>query len=530
MDFTTSKRKKMLEKIRCSISAGMNHQLFLDIEKNVCIAEGSNSYGQLTNGTVTSFDFSKEMDFKNEILRLGRSKDLRIIQVATFASHNLFLMKDGSVYATGNNKHGSCGNSSLSDVCELSENSRVVFSKKNKKPIERKRKKRKRMKNSYDIFDSLVLDRNAEPNIVDIICGGEHSFFISEKGELYGVGDNSYTQLFMESEERHIQYPIKVEFKTSVDDYDGSRIAKITCGRFHSLILSRNGFLYSGGFNVKGQCGRGKPIDIRRAVKKGGRIQFPIIKKGFLGGSKIKYFDKKVSLICCGRMHSIVVTSDNCVYGFGENSYGQLGINNRTEQYFPKELETFQSINKKIIQISGGERHSIFLTNDYQVYCCGSNYTQQLGKKSSLFATTIPIKMDLSFLSPKNICIPKESRIFYLEAGYFHNLFISESGHIYQIGMETSIKLSYNDTDHFLRRKNIFAKESKLKKRKKTNITNPGNENDEENEEEENFSCFFKIPRIDFFVNLKQRMMEINEKSINDLNNESFRIGVKCIN
>lgn len=48
------------------------------------------------------------------------------------------------------------------------------------------------------------------------------------------------------------------------------------------------------------------------------------------------------------------------MYGWGKNSFGQLGLNNQRNQNIPALLETLRSV--KIKYISCGEDFSVFLT------------------------------------------------------------------------------------------------------------------------------------------------------------------------
>ena len=82
--------------------------------------------------------------------------------------------------------------------------------------------------------------------------------------------------------------------------------AHVYNGCEHTLLVTRDGKLYSFGYNYRGQLGLGSNVSepIPRAVK------------GLLA--------RKVVLAACSYHHSIVVCADGAVLSFGRNDCGQL--------------------------------------------------------------------------------------------------------------------------------------------------------------------------------------------------------------
>jgi regulator of chromosome condensation len=75
--------------------------------------------------------------------------------------------------------------------------------------------------------------------------------------------------------------------------------------------------------------------------------------------------------IFCGGQTSFYKDKDSKIYAFGLNNHGQLGIGNKETSSFPTQIKKFEGIN--VIDINGGEHHSIALTDDGRVYCWGRN-------------------------------------------------------------------------------------------------------------------------------------------------------------
>ncbi len=68
------------------------------------------------------------------------------------------------------------------------------------------------------------------------------------------------------------------------------------------------------------------------------------------------------------------------LYSWGANSYGQLGLGDRCEQYeTPREVTSFPGDVASIDQLIGGGGHSLAVCNDGAVYACGWNSKGQLG-------------------------------------------------------------------------------------------------------------------------------------------------------
>uniref|UniRef100_A0A6B2LTC8 Uncharacterized protein n=1 Tax=Arcella intermedia TaxID=1963864 RepID=A0A6B2LTC8_9EUKA len=73
--------------------------------------------------------------------------------------------------------------------------------------------------------------------------------------------------------------------------------------------------------------------------------------------------DNVVSGIHVGQNHSVVVTSENEIYVFGNNECGQLGLGHKDNVGVPERLviRNEYSSQEKIVFVSCGAMHSSFL-------------------------------------------------------------------------------------------------------------------------------------------------------------------------
>ncbi|KAG8330595.1 RCC1 domain-containing protein 1 [Homalodisca vitripennis] len=84
--------------------------------------------------------------------------------------------------------------------------------------------------------------------IVDIACGRSHILLLSERGEVFSVGEGSRGQLGhgeLENEEE----------PRLVEGLAGLVVVAVVCGGWHSCALTSDGDLYSWGWNMAGQLG-----------------------------------------------------------------------------------------------------------------------------------------------------------------------------------------------------------------------------------------------------------------------------------
>ncbi len=130
--------------------------------------------------------------------------------------------------------------------------------------------------------------------------------------------------------------------------------------------------LYGTGMNTQSQIGVHRiGSDSLKFVIQPGLIHLPFNKP----------HDARINSISCGRAHSIVLTNEG-LYSFGNNSYGQCGRNIiENEEYFnnPSVIQSIQ-VDDKIVEVKCGQDHSCFLSKEGRVYTCGWSADGQLGQ------------------------------------------------------------------------------------------------------------------------------------------------------
>lgn len=285
--------------------------------------------------------------------------------VAIGHSHVLVLDTSGNVYAKGGNTYGQLGNGNTIDV---------------------------------DIFTQLV--SLSSKIIVHIACGSYHSMAIDNTGKVYAWGCCNYYCNY--SRQLGDGSCADIYTPTNLTSLEGKTIVSITCGRYHTIALDSNGKVYGWGSNMYDQLG----------LEGFGSSPQPI--------ELVLLAGKTIVEIACGSYHSIVIDNTGKLYAFGNNMYGQLGIES-SDNSIPIEVASLST--KNIINIACGSYHTLALDSTGQVYAWGCNKGDQLGN-GNYIDSVVPI-------TP----IPlKNKDIVAISSGHGHNIAIDNVGKLYTWG------------------------------------------------------------------------------------------------
>ncbi|XP_033616198.1 X-linked retinitis pigmentosa GTPase regulator isoform X2 [Fukomys damarensis] len=279
-------------------------------------------------------------------------------------------------------------------------------------------------------------------------CGDEHTAVVTGNNKLYMFGSNNWGQLGLGSKST-------VNKPTCVKALKPEKVQFAACGRNHTLVLTVQGNVYAAGGNNEGQLGLGDTEErntfhrisfftsqhnikqlsagsnTSAALSADGRLfMWGDNSEGQIGLNNIinvcvphqVNIGKPISWIACGYYHSAFVTMDGELYTFGEPESGKLGlpkellINHRTPQLVA-------GIPEKVIQVACGGGHTVVLT-EKAVYAFGLGQFGQLGLGTFLFATS----------EPKVIEQIKDQKITYISCGENHTALITDIGFMYTFG------------------------------------------------------------------------------------------------
>ncbi|CAE6520459.1 unnamed protein product [Rhizoctonia solani] len=229
---------------------------------------------------------------------------------------------------------------------------------------------------------------------------------------------------------------------------------QVACGGDHCLALTDTGFVYVWGTGEQFQLGR-KVLE--RHKKRG---LFPE-----------KLHLRNIVSIGCGAYHSFAIDKKGVVYAWGLNVKRQCGIPGEEDQILqptpvPALHPDVLGNDARVIQATGGNHHSVFVTSDGRVYACGTLTDSQLGigadhpavvnpddEEESKYAMSEPVLVP--FPPPPTedkpdpevgpyveaSAYPPRTPIVRVSVGTDYTLAVSKAGHVYSWGDGQSCEL-----------------------------------------------------------------------------------------
>ncbi|KAM7295512.1 uncharacterized protein ISCGN_025012 [Ixodes scapularis] len=144
-------------------------------------------------------------------------------------------------------------------------------------------------------------------------CGTHHTLFNTDAG-VFACGSSRYGQLGLGPLQRtwvpHLLEPLAPH-----------RVARVACGTYHSLAVTEEGRLFTWGWGAHGQLGHGTCDDQRTP-----RLVAALA-------------DHRVTDASAGCGHTVALTAEGLVFGFGCNTFGQLGLGRSPKRSTPQRID-----------------------------------------------------------------------------------------------------------------------------------------------------------------------------------------------
>ncbi|KIY69747.1 RCC1/BLIP-II protein [Cylindrobasidium torrendii FP15055 ss-10] len=278
---------------------------------------------------------------------------------------------------------------------------------------------------------------------VQVVAGDSICAAVSAEGELRVWGSFRVNEgsLGFASGLRHQFQPVPINLELSHKPGDAEKVASLASGGNHVIVLTTHGNIYSWGAGEQAQLGR-RVLERRK-------IHGTVPEKVTLGTR-----GRKGKIVGAGMYHSFAVDHDGEVWGWGLNTMGQLGTGHTSENdsvvQLPKKvtgLSPKELGGASVVQIAGGEHHSLFLTSNGKVYACGRSNAGQLG----LPADAMKNAPNDDFL-PEPIHVPfpddeEDDPVVYISVGTHNNLAVTSDGAMYCWGQGTQGELGVPDVE-----------------------------------------------------------------------------------
>lgn len=284
------------------LSAGAHHVLALDGNHRVW-AWGDNSKGQL-GVTGPSTDDPVPVP-------LPLDAAAGFVAVAARGDHGLALRSDGTVWAWGDNASGELGAGTT---------------------------------------DSPLTPARVGTleNVVGVATGERHGLAQDTDGNVWGWGENGNGQLGIPAS-TVVTSPAVLPSVVAPE--------WIAAGGFHSVALTGVGKLLAWGAGSRGQLGRANLGDSAEPVS----VALP----------------RGATTAAAGRYHTLVVLDGGAVWGFGDNSACQLGA---SPLVYPFTYAPIDLGISNALAVEGAPYHSLAITSDHGLLGWGDDAGGQLGR------------------------------------------------------------------------------------------------------------------------------------------------------
>ncbi|KAL0491717.1 ultraviolet-B receptor UVR8 [Acrasis kona] len=327
-------------------------------------------------------------------------------------------------------------------------------------------------------------ERQSTPQLISglsgvssIFGGASHTVALLSNGDVVSYGANEYGECGLGHNQEFVNHPSKLQ---------SNNIAMVATSNNsrHTLLLDKQGLVYSFGTGDFGQLGHGdlKDSDSPKLVSALKDVKIVSIAAGGNGSDgyslaisdagelytwgsnefgKNHYLfnvlqcitgqlglddcDKRilptkvdaltrVKLVAAGSNHTIALRANGQLFSFGRNDYGQLGHNDVEHKYSAEEIKTLK--NKNIVDIKAGGEYSLALSDDGSLYVWGSSDEGQLGM-SDKRQRDVPTLFD---------SLPEE-KFLKVAAGWFHVIALTKSGKVYTWGRNDDHQLGFGELD-----------------------------------------------------------------------------------
>ncbi|XP_052295768.1 PH, RCC1 and FYVE domains-containing protein 1 isoform X2 [Citrus sinensis] len=278
-----------------------------------------------------------------------------------------------------------------------------------------------------DVSHPQLIEILSGVNVELVACGEYHTCAVTRSGDLYTWGDGTYNSgLLGHGSKVSCWIPRKVS-----GNLDGIHLSYISCGLWHTAVVTSAGHLFTFGDGSFGALGHGDHIStsIPREVET-------------LRGLR-------TTRVSCGVWHTaaVVVATDSSssspsgstscgkLFTWGDGDKGRLGHGDKEPRLFPECVAPL--IDENICQVACGHDLSVALTTSGHVYTMGSTAYGQLGVPVA--DGLVPTRVDGEIA---------ESFVEEVACGAYHVAALTSTSKVYTWGKGANGQLGHGDKDN----------------------------------------------------------------------------------
>ncbi|KAL0390772.1 UNVERIFIED_CONTAM: PH, RCC1 and FYVE domains-containing protein 1 [Sesamum calycinum] len=273
-----------------------------------------------------------------------------------------------------------------------------------------------------DVLHPKLIDALGNTNIELVACGEYHSCAVTLSGDLYTWGEGNFGLLGHGNEVSH-WVPKRVN-----GPLEGIHVSSISCGPWHTAVVTSAGQLFTFGDGTFGVLGHGD----RESVSKPREVESL---KGL-----------RTVRAACGVWHTAAVvevmvgssSSSNCSSGklftWGDGDKGRLGHGDKESKLVPTCVAAL--VEPNFCQVACGHSMTVALTTSGHVYTMGSPVYGQLGNPQAdgKLPSRVEGKLGKSFVEE-------------IACGAYHVAVLTSRTEVYTWGKGANGRLGHGDAD-----------------------------------------------------------------------------------
>jgi alpha-tubulin suppressor-like RCC1 family protein len=316
------------------------------IQNSLIWVAGNNSYGQLGDGTTVQ---------KSTLINMTNTTGRIPKYVSCGEFTTIVMMSDNTIWGTGYNFYGQIGNGGNTTRNRL--------------------------------LTQMLNTTGFIPKWIS--CGFYNTIVMMTNGTIWGTGNNSNGQLGIASGNITTTNLTLVKMDTSTGVIGSRTPTQITAGGASSYVLMTDNTIWGTGNNTLGQLG----------IASGNTTSTTLLTQMDTSSGVIG--SRTPTQMSGGKTSFVLLMTDNTIWGTGDNSFGQLGIasGNTTDTTVLTQMNTSSGVigSRTPKQISSGQSFTIVLMTDNTIWGTGDNSYGQLGiAAGNTTDTTVLTQMDTS--------------------------------------------------------------------------------------------------------------------------------------